>query len=1055
MLTLRAATHLLAAADSLDALTPIAAAIGCDDPPAPLDVATRAALGIPEAVHEARSACGAGTLRTLLLELPANISSRELIARVAARLAARAPHLLWLVTAIQRSSGALTIATWGADRVPPHLAVLVCDRRHIVDSDAETLCALAAARGGPDVLVHARWLELLGREALTRRFYRALERTVHAMADGAVGRATTDERREVALLYVSRLLFLSFLESKGWLDGDHGFLAGRFDACMADGGGYQRRVLLPLFFGTLNTPPSRRAPVARAFGRVPFLNGGLFSRTPLERRALALRFGDAELALVHADLLSRYRFSAREDSGDWSEAAIDPEMLGKAFESLMASADRRSSGSFYTPQAIVERVTLAALEEALADDDPAALRARIARLRILDPACGSGAFLVHALERIAMILRELGDARPVAEVRRDVLTRSIFGVDVNPTAVWLCELRLWLSVVIESDVDDPLAVPPLPNLDHHVRVGDALAGRVEAAARVRRLGTMRERYARSSGVRKTRLAAALEREERQCAIAGAEAELARIAAVRRELVWAHRSPNLFGERHAPDAAARARLDRLRGEARQLRSGLARLKAGGALPFSFASHFADVAADGGFDILIGNPPWVRLHNIPPRMRAELRETYAVFRHAAWVQGAEDAAAGSGFAAQVDLSALFVERSVALLAPGGTLALLLPVKLWRSLAGGGVRRLLQTDARLVAIEDWSESPAAFDAAVYPSLIVARRDVTCGDATAGRATSRGPPITAAVHRRSGALRWAIGRDRLALDDTPGSPWIIAPTEVRAGFDRLVRAGIPLHTSPLGRPMLGVKCGCNGAFIVERLGGDDEHALVTDGERERLMERTMLRPLVRGETLAAWSARPETSTLAPEWIIWTHGRDGAPLERLPPLAERWLVTWKLRLAARSDARNARRWWTLFRTESAACDQPRVAWCDFGRAPRAAVLEAGDPTVPLNSCYVVRCADQEDAEALTALLQSPVAAAWLALLAEPARGGWRRHLGWTMARLPIPRDWERARALLAPLTRRALAGDVPSPPELIDVAARAYRVRLPDIEPLLTWSGR
>jgi hypothetical protein len=826
---------------------------------------------------------------------------------------------------------------------------------------------------------------------------------------------------------------------------------------MADDGGYQRRVLLPLFFGTLNTAPSARAPAARAFGRVPFLNGGLFSRTPLERRCRDVRFRDEELALVHGELLSRYRFTAREDSAEWSEAAVDPEMLGKAFESLMASPERRASGAFYTPQAIVERVTMAGLAHALAQDegemppveraldgislappDAAKLRDRIAALRILDPACGSGAFLVHALERLADLMHRLGDPAPLAEIRRIVLTRSIFGVDVNPTAVWLCELRLWLSVVIESDVANPLDVPPLPNLDHHVRVGDALIGPTQALRRAGRLGTLRQRYARATGPRKVRLVALLEREERSFALAAADAELARVVSRRRELVLARRAPDLFGERHAPDASERARMERLRVQARQLRAVRRQLEAGGALPFSFASHFADVVAAGGFDLVLGNPPWVRLHNIPARTRLALREEYAVFRRAAWEQGADGAAAGAGFAAQIDLAALFVERAHTLLRENGVLALLLPMKLWRSLAGGGVRRLLLEDARVEALEDWSESPSAFDAAVYPSMLVARR----GD-------DGQPMIDAALHRRSGALRWAIARDALALDGTPGSPWILAPADVRAGFDRLARAGGRLHDSPLGRPVLGVKCGCNGAFIVQVRSCCAGRARVSDGTRERELEATMLRPLLRGESIDAWSAR------AAEHIVWTHGSDGAPLERLPPLAERWLAPWRARLAARSDARGNRRWWTLFRTEAASSDRPRVVWSDFGRTPRAAVLEAGDPAVPLNSCYVVPCPETEDAEALAALLNSPVAAAWLALVAEPARGGYKRYLGWTVARLPIPRQWEAARAMLAPLARRARGGEAPGAQEMIDTVARAYHVRVSDLGALMTWALR
>ena len=81
------------------------------------------------------------------------------------------------------------------------------------------------------------------------------------------------------------------------------------------------------------------------------------------------------------------------------------------------------------------------------------------------------------LERIASLQAALGDDRDMASIRRDVLTRSIFGVDVNPTAVWLCGLRLWLSVVIESADDDVGGMLPLPNLDRNIRVGDALGER--------------------------------------------------------------------------------------------------------------------------------------------------------------------------------------------------------------------------------------------------------------------------------------------------------------------------------------------------------------------------------------------------------------------------------------------------------------------------------------------------------------------------------------------------------------------------------------------------
>src|SRR5438105_1225957 len=134
---------------------------------------------------------------------------------------------------------------------------------------------------------------------------------------------------------------------------------------METGGHFHRRVLLPLFFGTLNTRYGRRAAAARALGRIPFLNGGLFARTLNERLLRDVSFSDDELGKLFSDLFSRYRFTAREESTDLIELAVDPEMLGKAFESLMSTKDRKGSGSFYTPHALVARVADAALARAL------------------------------------------------------------------------------------------------------------------------------------------------------------------------------------------------------------------------------------------------------------------------------------------------------------------------------------------------------------------------------------------------------------------------------------------------------------------------------------------------------------------------------------------------------------------------------------------------------------------------------------------------------------------------------------------------------------------
>jgi hypothetical protein len=137
----------------------------------------------------------------------------------------------------------------------------------------------------------------------------------------------------------------------------------------------------------------------------------------------------------------------------------------------------------------------------------------------------------------------------------------------------------------------------------------------------------------------------------------------------------------------------------------------------------------------------------------------------------------------------------------------------------------------------------------------------------------------------------------------------------------------------------------------------------------------------------------------------------------------------------------------------SAASDLPRVVSADFGLTPRATVLEAGEPFIALNSCYVVSCASPVDAYALATLLNSSLAAAWLNSLAEPARGGYRRYLGWTLSLLPIPTNWSRARALLAPIGERAMRGDVSGDDEILTAVLDAYQLDLVQVRRLLRWT--
>ena len=216
---------------------------------------------------------------------------------------------------------------------------------------------------------------------------------------------------------------------------------------------------------------------------------------------------------------------------------------------------------------------------------------------------------------------------------------------------------------------------------------------------------------------------------------------------------------------------------------------------------------------------------------------------------------------------------------------------------------------------------DAPCAFDAAVYPSVVVASRGTPTAPTT--------PGTTVTARRRTLDVEWRVGPDALRLDrDDAASPWLLLPPDVRRAFDQLRGCGPPLGTGTLGRATLGVKCGCNDAFVVTR---DGRHGRAGNGGASGTNGRAgTLRSC--GPCCAATPCRRGGHRSPTRAIIWTHDSGGAPLPSLPSGAARWLAPWRRRLRARADLRGAGVWWTLFRTEAADCSRTRVVWSDFGR---------------------------------------------------------------------------------------------------------------------------
>ncbi|MDX2191737.1 MAG: type IIL restriction-modification enzyme MmeI, partial [Gemmatimonadales bacterium] len=369
----------------------------------------------------------------------------------------------------------------------------------------------------------ARAAQALGSEDVGTRFFRAFRRTLDHATGSLDRRIPAEHRHALALTALTRVLVLYFVQARGWLDGRPDFLARAVDRCLAARRRLEPGLLQPLCFGTLNRPPAERSRLARAFGRVPFLNGGLFEPNALERRWRP-RLPDPVWRAAFDDLFEHFRFTASEGA---DRDAIAPDMLGRVFEGVMDPAERRGSGTFYTPAPLVRAVLEqaftvhlarrlggeAAARRALEARSPAAWQA-LADVTVLDPACGSGAFLLGALDLLSGVLAAQGV--PAGAARRQVLARNLFGVDRNAAAVRLAELRLWLAVIAADDAPEPEAVAPLPNLDAMVRQGDSLLDPLAAVARgaahahtMARLGAVRRALVTAAGPAKPALVRAL------------------------------------------------------------------------------------------------------------------------------------------------------------------------------------------------------------------------------------------------------------------------------------------------------------------------------------------------------------------------------------------------------------------------------------------------------------------------------------------------------------------------------------------------------------------
>ncbi len=547
-------------------------------------------------------------------------------------------------------------------------------------------------------------------EKVTKRFFEEYAR-VFGRVEGLIeGIPKADRKRLFTQRLFNRLMFIAFIQKKGWLK-----LGGSADYLEAlwrdyqrngdrDAGFYDSRLKL-LFFSGLNTrgevdmvginatSPLRNTVLESIIGRVPYLNGGLFEEDGDDTDA-AIHIPDAAIDSIIHDLFARFNFTVTESTPLDVEVAVDPEMLGKVFEELVTG--RHETGSYYTPKPVVAfmgrealkgylrahlpKETQDAVERFVDGHDPAGLHdpeavlEALKRIRVCDPACGSGAYLLGMLHELlelrdCLFVSHNLDPLKTYDRKLEIIQNSLYGVDLDPFAVNIARLRLWLSLAVDFDDDDP---PPLPNLDFKIEAGDSLLAPVH--------GTEKQETARSQ------------------LIAG-------YLDLKARYMTAH-----HGEKRS-----------LLKEIEKQKEAIQLWTHGGAVVqgFDWPVEFAEVFLDGGFDVVLANPPYVRadaqyrhIEDVDERQRAI--EVWRKYRATLVKRGTYHT-----LYKKWDLYIPFLERGFQLMQPGGQMVFIIPDAYNSNEYASKSHELLVASTRIERLDFCSDIPL-FDAGVANTIL-----------------------------------------------------------------------------------------------------------------------------------------------------------------------------------------------------------------------------------------------------------------------------------------------------------------------------------------------
>lgn len=696
--------------------------------------------------------------------------------------------------------------------------------------------------------------------------------------------------------------------------------------------------------------------------------------------------------------------------------ALKTDLIRDLYHGFFDPDTRKALGEFYTKEEIVDEI----LDFTGYDEKAVEKTIRDGGI-LVDASCGSGTFLVRAITRWRTEMSKVSANPPKAAKLLKTITANVIGIDIHPFAVAMARVNYLLAII---DLLSPNVVSQLIELHIPIYWTDSL---------VMREGT-------TSPIYKGKYYKPVEVEI---------PALGKFVLPRpTDLDWEILAQNVRNGLNSNWSETRF-LEEFPEQARLVyRDPLLEL-------YRWFGERNSVGKDGRWisiltnsivvhrllgkcKYVVGNPPWVRIHNVDEAIRNRIQKKFA-FYQSGWMPSLRKTRAR--FKEQYDYCMAFVESGLRLLAENGRLGFVITSKVMQALYAGSMRRHLIDRTKILRIKDYSLSEVQLfkDATNYPLVLVVenalpdiKKDLTRIDVVA-----------------HGKVKpWETKQQELpVIKSDRMSPWMMAPPDAVRAFRKMqiMEHKTGFHTNErigdLYDVSRGVMTSANDIFLVKEAKPSATSGLLvatTEGGENIIIEGQLLCPFVRGENISQFAYTPAG------YIIWTHDDNGRVLQKLPRNAEQYFKSKERRLAKRDDYKKGMPSWTIFRVSPVKLEQ-KVAWHELARRMETVLLPKFQKDkllgrrrlIAIQTVYFVSMKDDKLGARMAMLLSSTPIRAFITSFAERARGGYFRHISWTVGLVPLPPRLDR------------LPTDLKDETRIDTVVARAYQLDSKEVSAL------